>query len=82
MSKKRKSGGVVVSQKSFAKRIYAHRWIYFLGIPGMIILIMFSYLPMRGLLMAFQDFDPHLGILGSPWVGMKHFYGSEVLSDA
>ena len=28
---------------------------------------------MRYLLMAFQDFNPHLGLLGSPWVGLKHF---------
>ncbi len=55
------------------KRIHEYRYIYLLGLPGMIILILFNYLPMRGLLMAFQDFNPHLGILGSEWVGLKHF---------
>lgn len=62
-----------VNRKKLSKRMYRYRWIYFLGIPGMLVLIFFSYLPMRGLLMAFQEFDPHLGILGSQWVGFKHF---------
>ncbi len=32
-----------------------------------------NYLPMRNLLMAFQDYNPHLGLLKSPWVGLEHF---------
>ena len=73
MSKVKSGGEAAVSKKTLGQRVYAHRWFYFLGVPGMIILVMFSYLPMRGLLMAFQEFDPHLGILGSRWVGLKHF---------
>jgi putative aldouronate transport system permease protein len=43
-------------------------------IPAMILLFVFSYLPMWGVLMAFQDFDMFKGgFLGSPWVGLKHF---------
>lgn len=41
--------------------------------PGMIFLLIFSYIPMLGLVMAFQDFVPSKGIFGSPWVGLKHF---------
>lgn len=67
------SSSVMGGQKSLRARMYKHRWLYLLGIPGMMILILFSYLPMKGLLMAFQNFDPHLGILGSEWVGLKHF---------
>lgn len=36
-------------------------------------LLIFSYTPMVGLAMAFQDFDIFSGFLDSPWVGMKHF---------
>ncbi|WHY03514.1 ABC transporter permease subunit [Neobacillus sp. DY30] len=41
--------------------------------PGLLYFIIFKYLPMAGLIIAFQDYQPFLGILGSPWVGLKHF---------
>lgn len=47
--------------------------IYLMAIPAIICLILFSYLPMGGLLMAFKDYKPKLGILGSEWIGFKHF---------
>lgn len=53
--------------------MYEYRWIYFLGIPGIVLLFFMNYLPMRNLLMAFQDYNPHLGLLKSPWVGLEHF---------
>lgn len=62
------------TNKTLRQQIYEFRWIYFLGIPGLIILLLMNYLPMRNLLMAFQDYNPHLGILKSPWVGLKHFH--------
>jgi putative aldouronate transport system permease protein len=42
-------------------------------LPGVIITIIFNYLPMGGLVMAFQDFKPWLGFANSPWVGLEHF---------
>lgn len=36
--------------------------------PGMMFLILFSFIPMFGIIMAFQDYIPTKGILGSPWV--------------
>lgn len=42
-------------------------------IPGMIFLIVFSYIPMVGILMAFQDFVPAKGLWGSKFVGLQHF---------
>lgn len=41
--------------------------------PGLFFLILFSYIPMAGLLMAFQDFVPAKGLFGSEFVGLKHF---------
>lgn len=41
--------------------------------PGMIFLLIFNYLPMFGLVMAFQDFVPAKGFFGSKFVGLKHF---------
>ena len=41
--------------------------------PGMMFLILFSFIPMFGIIMAFQDYIPTKGILGSPWVGLDYF---------
>lgn len=41
--------------------------------PGMLFLLIFSYIPMTGILMAFQDYVPSKGLSGSPFVGLKHF---------
>lgn len=42
-------------------------------LPSIILLIIFSYIPMVGFLIGFQDFKPWLGIFNSPFVGLKHF---------
>lgn len=50
--------------------------IYVMMIPGLAILLIFSYLPMAGLVMCFNDYNPILGIRGfweSNWVGLKWF---------
>jgi len=43
-------------------------------IPGIIHIIIFEYIPVWGLALAFKDYNPYLGFFGSPWVGLKHFY--------
>jgi len=47
--------------------------LYVLLLPAFIILICFTYLPMYGITIAFQNYSPALGIQDSPWVGFKHF---------
>ncbi|MBE6721188.1 MAG: sugar ABC transporter permease [Ruminococcaceae bacterium] len=42
-------------------------------LPGMIFLIIFSYIPMVGIIMAFENFTASKGFFGSPFVGLKHF---------
>lgn len=42
-------------------------------IPGVIIVFLFSYMPMYGVLTAFQDYNLFKGFWGSPWAGTKHF---------
>ncbi|WP_084543525.1 ABC transporter permease [Gracilibacillus kekensis] len=42
-------------------------------VPGVIFCIVFQYIPMAGLIIAFKDFKPWLGFAESPWVGLKHF---------
>lgn len=42
-------------------------------VPGMIFLLIFSYIPMFGIIMAFQNYVPAKGIFGSEFVGLEHF---------
>nr|WP_317890134.1 sugar ABC transporter permease [Paenibacillus sabuli] len=42
-------------------------------IPGVLYFVIFKYLPMWGVLLAFKDYQPFIGFAGSPWVGFKHF---------
>jgi putative aldouronate transport system permease protein len=46
--------------------------LYLLLLPGFAYFVIFYYGPMYGLQIAFKDYMPGLGILGSPWVGLKH----------
>jgi putative aldouronate transport system permease protein len=42
-------------------------------VPGLVALAIFSYYPMYGIVMAFQDYNPGLGFVRSPWVGLENF---------
>ena len=46
---------------------------FFFLLPTLLLTIIFRYLPMGGILIAFQDYNPIRGILGSRWVGFKYF---------
>lgn len=49
------------------------KYLFMMLIPGIVWYIIFHYGPLYGILLAFKDFSPRLGILGSPWVGLDHF---------
>ena len=56
------------------KRSFKRHWILYLMLAVPVVYILtFAYAPMVGLLMAFEDYRPTRGILGSKWVGLKHF---------
>lgn len=56
------------------KRDFRHCWqMWILLLPALIWLVVFCYTPMYGLLIAFKDYKANLGILGSPWAGLKYF---------
>lgn len=53
---------------------YLKNWqLYLLLIPTVVYFVVFRYLPMAGIQIAFRDYMPPLGYLGSPFVGLKHF---------
>ncbi|GGH77201.1 putative aldouronate transport system permease protein [Pullulanibacillus pueri] len=63
-----------IKKKSLWKRIWEHRVFYFFLLPGIIWFVIFSYIPMYGITIAFKDFNFVQGILGSPWAGLKYFH--------
>lgn len=62
-----------VSTKSFWKRCVSQKELISMVLPGVILVFIFSYIPMYGILMAFQKYNPAVGIMGSEWVGLKYF---------
>jgi putative aldouronate transport system permease protein len=62
-----------VQRKSVWKRIWKSRMLYVMFLPCVVLLGIFNYFPMYGIVIAFKDFYILEGILGSPWVGLKHF---------
>lgn len=55
------------------KNFVRYKFIYLMLIPVIIYYAIFCYGPMGGVVIAFQNFKPALGISGSEWVGMKNF---------
>lgn len=55
------------------KAIIKHKYFYLMLLPVLIWYIVFCYVPMYGVLSAFQDYEMHKGILQSPFVGLRHF---------
>ncbi len=60
-------------KESFFRIRKEDRALYVMALPTIIFLIIFAYLPMAGLIMAFQEFNITKGIMGSPLVGFKNF---------
>lgn len=60
-------------KKSVFSRIAKDYQLYLLVLPALIWYVLFAYVPMYGVQIAFKDYSGALGILGSPWVGIKHF---------
>jgi putative aldouronate transport system permease protein len=64
---------IVAAKKPLAIRIWKERWLYLFMLPGLLYFIIYKYVPMWGMLMAFKNYQPHLGLWASEWVGFKHF---------
>lgn len=47
--------------------------LHMMLVPGLLFAFLFQYVPMGGIVIAFQDFKPWIGILDSPWVGWQNF---------
>ena len=54
-------------------KILKSKYLILMIIPAIVFYIIFNYIPMYGVLMAFKDFKPKLGIIASPWNGVDNF---------
>jgi putative aldouronate transport system permease protein len=55
------------------KRAWNYKWLYIMLVPVMAYFIVFRYIPMYGITIAFKDYNIFKGVFGSPWVGLKVF---------
>lgn len=71
----------MTGRTSLKNYIWKKRWLYLMCIPGLVYLIVFHYVPMYGIMMAFQNFSFKKGIFGSPFndfANFKELFGSQI----
>src|SRR5690606_3368952 len=75
-----RKGGEAVKNKRPALRYFRRNWdLYAMSLPGLLFLVIYKFIPIYGLTLAFKDFNIFAGngiidsIIQSPWVGFKHF---------
>ncbi|WP_433614947.1 ABC transporter permease [Paenibacillus cellulositrophicus] len=68
----------MANRQSFRSRLVRdfvlNKYLYIMMLPVIAYYLVFHYAPMYGALIAFKDYSPMKGILGSDWVGLKHFH--------
>jgi putative aldouronate transport system permease protein len=67
---------------SFGRELWRNRALYLLAVPGIICFLLFNYLPMFGIIVAFKNFNYRDGFFRSPWTGFKNFEFFFTSSDA
>lgn len=75
-----KNENLGVKRRGFKNPDVKHYWIML--VPAFIWLVLFQIVPMFGIVMAFQDFNPGAGFLHSEFVGLEHFQYMFELNDA
>lgn len=63
----------VPGKRSLKKEVRKYLPFYLFLLPAIVLVILFCYMPMEGLIIAFKDYKMARGIGGSEWVGLKHF---------
>lgn len=74
-TKAEKAGAVgkVKNRQTWGRDLKMNWQLYLIAIPIILFFAVFNYAPMFGLVMAFEDYKPVRGILGSEWVGFQNF---------
>jgi putative aldouronate transport system permease protein len=61
--------------RRLGQAIWRFRWVYLIMAPTLVYYLIFKYIPFYNAQIAFKDFQPLLGIEGSPWVGLQNLEG-------
>jgi putative aldouronate transport system permease protein len=62
-----------INKKSFLQRLVIQRWLILMALPAFSLVLVFHYLPIYGILIAFKDYSVAKGVWASDWAGLKHF---------
>jgi len=65
--------GIRKNQKTVLFYIWRDRWLYLMVLPVLVYYIVFKYVPMYGLVIAFKNYNVFKGIHASEWVGLDNF---------
>lgn len=65
--------GTKKKKRSFLGSVKRNWQLWLLLMPALVYILIFAYQPMYGAFIAFKDFNPRLGIMKSPWAGLKYF---------
>ncbi|MCR8632034.1 ABC transporter permease [Paenibacillus radicis (ex Xue et al. 2023)] len=68
-----KAAGKTRRESKLWIRVLQHKYMYVLALPGILYFIVFKFIPMSGLVIAFMKYNPYAGISGSEWIGIKNF---------
>ncbi|MGX0909885.1 ABC transporter permease [Staphylococcus caprae] len=73
MSKIKKQSLQSTHQKPLLKRMWEHKVLYLMILPCLLFFLIFNYIPMTSLVLAFKDFRFDTGIIGGDWKGLYYF---------
>ncbi len=62
-----------LASRGIGKLFWKQRYLMVLTLPAVLWMIIFNYVPMYGIIIAFQEYNPVRGFNGSPWVGLANF---------
>lgn len=70
---KKKRNRLIAAVGGLIDNVRAHKLLYLFLLPGVAYFVIFHYIPLGGLIIAFKDYNMMKGFLGSEWVGFEHF---------
>jgi len=73
IQQKQKEGYFMISGKGIAREFKRNWMLFIMLIPAVTYVIIFNYIPMGGIIVAFKNFRFDMGIFGSPWNGIDNF---------
>lgn len=70
---KQRTESISRTKSEIRRKIKGYQVLYFMLVPGLLYFILFHYVPIYGVVLAFKNFKIMQGIIASPWVGFEHF---------